>query len=679
MSGTQWWDNATEPLARPAPIARPAGRRGAWPRATDYTQAIQDPSRAFNDPLLKSARIEKTALGLPAAATGQNAIVFKVLAQGQAHAVRCFTPTQGEPSGDTYKRLASLGLPEEMVPAHWIENGIRVRQQDWPVLAMPWIAGDTLNIWLDQHARERARVTAVRKSLWSVYSRLRRLNVVHGDLHHGNIIVTPSDEIRLVDFDGVCIFGPTGDSALNARPSEVGHPNFQHPQRIRHGSWHRYTDTFAALVIDVSLAVIAEKPESFRDTGDSLLFARDDFENSTASQTFKAARAALKSPDDVRLLGILEAWCGRQERADIDLESILRGSDLPPALAYSVSADGGQRKTERVAADWKKAEKAPKPPSPSAGSRPGSSQNMPATPQIGSQRDGAFGVIAVIGLVIAGVVFAGLSGGGTNSTPSRTPAAAPAPTAPAPAPAPPPAPTPVPAACTGPTSRPTVSQGSTGTHVRALQQALGIRVDGVYGSGTASAVRSFQSAAGLPADGVVGNRTWLALELICPSDGSSDSSSATPAPRPSPTPAPTPSPPAALEWKVGACVKDDRLVNCSGSWDVQVIEVVSNPSTECPMVLWPENGLGRSYWYPVNGLHYCIAPSLSADRLSTYVGACLRDPPGETSVFIVNCNDLFYYRVFAIVPVGAECPEPPVWGRYGWVEFNTENHRACYQ
>lgn len=662
MSGTQWWDNATEPLARPAPVARPAGRRGAWPRATDYTQAIQDPSRAFNDPILKSARIETTALGLPAAATGQNAIVFKVLAQGQAHAVRCFTPTQGEPSGDTYKRLASLGLPEEMVPARWIENGIRVRQQDWPVLAMPWIAGDTLNIWLDQHARERARVTAVRKSLWSVYSRLRRLNVVHGDLHHGNIIVTPSDEIRLVDFDGVCIFGSTGDSPLNARPSEVGHPNFQHPQRIRHGSWHRYTDTFAALVIDVSLAVIAEKPESFRDTGDSLLFTRDDFENPTASRTFKAARAALKSPDDVRLLGILEAWCGRQERADIDLESILRGSDLPPAPEYNVSADGGQRKTERVAADWKRADKVPKSPVPSAGSRPAAAQ---ATPPATAPRssDGVYGAFAVVGLLIVGAIFLGVIANSATPAASPTPPT-PAPAAPTPTPPPPPAPDPVPAACTGPASRPAISEGSTGVHVRALQDALGIRADGVFGPQTARAVRAVQSSLGLRPDGVVGEDTWLALELICPENVTPESSFA------------------AELWDVGRCIRvvneSGTVVDCSERWDVVGVLRVQNPETQCPTFYFPSEDIATAYWFRSGSQHLCVAPSLTATPLVSEVGSCVRDTNGVVELF--PCNRSGSRPIYATVPKGTECPFPPDSTRGSWwVEFDSATHRTCYQ
>jgi hypothetical protein len=49
--------------------------------------------------------------------------------------------------------------------------------------------------------------------------------------------------------------------------------------------------------------------------------------------------------------------------------------------------------------------------------------------------------------------------------------------------------------------------------VRALQQALGVSADGIYGPRTRAAVKRFQRAHGLPADGVAGPQTLAALGL----------------------------------------------------------------------------------------------------------------------------------------------------------------------
>ena len=613
MSGTQWWDGATQPLTQyPPPQARPT-RTGAWPRATDYTQAIQDPGRVFSDPLLRSSRVETTMLGLPAAATGQNAIVFKVLAQGQPHAVRCFTPTQGEPNGDTYRRLAAMQLPAEMVPARWIENGIRVKQQDWPVLAMPWVAGDTLNIWLGGNAHDRGRVLEVRDALRAAYRKLRALNIVHGDLHHGNIIVTPRGEVRLVDFDGVCIFGASGDAPLTPRPTEVGHPNYQHPQRIRHGSWHRYTDTFAALVIDVSLSVIAAQPSRYADTGDSLLFTRDDLEKPESSSAFQAARVALaSSPDDLRLVNVLQAWCARQERADIDLAAIVAGRDLPPSGSYTVAHDGGHRKSDRVASNWSATTKAPPPASPSAGSRPASPNNTvaPASNSTADD-DGVIGFFVVIGLAFAlvGLIVYGLSTSSPSAGPARPPAQ---PAAPAPAPArPTPVPTPSPPppsqptiSCTYPASRGAISQGSRGAEVRLLQSRLGVTADGQFGPRTDRAVRDFQRSQSLPVNGTVSTWEWAMLGLTCPPSSSEVARYFADA----------------GVWPVGACFRTTasggvERVNCSERHTGVVSMNLRGSRTDlCPSYFW--NDLGGHYSRWLTGklpTHFeCLAPSLTA-------------------------------------------------------------------
>lgn len=57
----------------------------------------------------------------------------------------------------------------------------------------------------------------------------------------------------------------------------------------------------------------------------------------------------------------------------------------------------------------------------------------------------------------------------------------------------------------------TLMQGSSGSQVMSLQQALGVTADGSFGPMTKAAVMAFQSANGLTADGVVGPMTGAAL------------------------------------------------------------------------------------------------------------------------------------------------------------------------
>jgi hypothetical protein len=58
---------------------------------------------------------------------------------------------------------------------------------------------------------------------------------------------------------------------------------------------------------------------------------------------------------------------------------------------------------------------------------------------------------------------------------------------------------------------PTIRKGDKGEAVCAIQRALGVQADGIFGTGTEAAVKAFQRSHGLVADGIVGPKTWAAL------------------------------------------------------------------------------------------------------------------------------------------------------------------------
>ncbi|MBD2138662.1 peptidoglycan-binding protein [Anabaena sp. FACHB-1237] len=65
----------------------------------------------------------------------------------------------------------------------------------------------------------------------------------------------------------------------------------------------------------------------------------------------------------------------------------------------------------------------------------------------------------------------------------------------------------------GAARRVSLGYGARGHRVRKIQRALGIRADGVYGSGTVYAVRNFQRRNGLRVDGVAGPQTRRVLGI----------------------------------------------------------------------------------------------------------------------------------------------------------------------
>jgi hypothetical protein len=61
-------------------------------------------------------------------------------------------------------------------------------------------------------------------------------------------------------------------------------------------------------------------------------------------------------------------------------------------------------------------------------------------------------------------------------------------------------------------NRPTIAKGSRGADVKALQQLLGIKADGIFGRNTERAVEIFQTDNDLYVDGIVGPISWSAVE-----------------------------------------------------------------------------------------------------------------------------------------------------------------------
>ena len=60
-----------------------------WPTGTEYAEAVQQPSVSFSDVELRSGALTLTPLGIPAMASGQNAVAFHFEAETRPVAVRC--------------------------------------------------------------------------------------------------------------------------------------------------------------------------------------------------------------------------------------------------------------------------------------------------------------------------------------------------------------------------------------------------------------------------------------------------------------------------------------------------------------------------------------------------------------------------------------------------------------
>jgi hypothetical protein len=259
----------------------------AFPSGGDYVDALQDTARCFRDPHLVGCSIELTKLHLPRAISGNFASVFvATTAQGRRFAVKCFT----RDVADQHTRYQEISAALGAVPAAWkvdfryVEDGVMVRGRPYPILVMEWVSARQLIPWIEANLGNPAAFADLAGKFATMVADLEAAGIAHGDLQHGNLLVTPHNELKLIDYDGMYV------PALQGLPAvELGQPNYQHPRRgnADYGPW---LDRFSARLVHVSLLALAADPglwaQLHKPGGEYLLLHRYDLDEPASSPGF---------------------------------------------------------------------------------------------------------------------------------------------------------------------------------------------------------------------------------------------------------------------------------------------------------------------------------------------------------------------------------------------------------
>jgi hypothetical protein len=301
----------------------------SYPTGLDYQQALYNTRLAFQDPALRGGEPVLDPLGMPKAIGGNFASVFTVNGtDGQRWAVKCFTRSVPDLSlryRQVSKALDGVKSPWK-VGFQYLQDGVLSHGTWYPVLKMEWVEARSLLPYVEDHLTDQETLADLAGKFGDLVRDLSRHGIAHGDLQHGNILVTPSGELKLIDYDGMFVPGLDGLGA-----SELGHANYQSPLRTR-DNWGPDIDRFSSWVIYTSLTALALDPVLWQtlhvDGDETLLFHKNDFTDRGASRV----RYALANSSAARL---------RQIARDIDF---LWAPDLAavPALETLLYPTGTQ-------------------------------------------------------------------------------------------------------------------------------------------------------------------------------------------------------------------------------------------------------------------------------------------------------------------------------------------------
>ncbi|MBM4071788.1 MAG: hypothetical protein FJ271_23110, partial [Planctomycetes bacterium] len=265
----------------------------AWPLSQDYNEAIQDPPSCLADPELRGGQPVVNALSLPVPRSGNFADVYEFQGvSGARWALKCFTrqvPGLRDRYTEISKCLAQLKLPFT-VDFQFVEQGIRVAGNWYPILKMQWVDGFLLNEFVRNNLDKTVLLEGLGQIWLRMGKRLHEAGVAHADLQHGNVILVPGSKanllsVRLVDYDGMWV-----PSLASKRSGEVGHGAYQHPQRLKEGIYSPEVDRLPLLAIACGLRALVVGGKALWDrfdTGDNLLFREADLREPAKSPLFK--------------------------------------------------------------------------------------------------------------------------------------------------------------------------------------------------------------------------------------------------------------------------------------------------------------------------------------------------------------------------------------------------------
>ena len=283
-----------------------------WPTMTDYQEAVQAPQICFADAQLKAGIPVLNKLGLPRPICGQFASVYEIEGGGSRWAIKCFLrniPDLHSRYAKIAKQIQSLSLPY-FVTFDYLQKGIRIRGDFYPIVKMEWDDGLGLNHYIEQNVTNKAVLEQLEENWLQLLADLQSANVAHGDLQHGNVLVGADGSLKLIDYDGMWVPKLKGQGS-----HETGHPDYQSPLRTG-DDFHEGIDQFAGEVIQMAIRALTHDPNLWEkyNNADNMLFKRGDYLEPANSALFADLRSLGDEDINTMLAGLIDACAGKPKR-----------------------------------------------------------------------------------------------------------------------------------------------------------------------------------------------------------------------------------------------------------------------------------------------------------------------------------------------------------------------------
>lgn len=250
-----------------------------FPPVTDIIAAAKT-SQLIRDPFLIGNPITILASGRPDMFAGGFSQVFSIDKNNEKWAFKVWVSEilENKERYDAIKEyLDQVNLPyfSEFV---YVVGGLLVDGILLDTLRMRWVNGHGMASYISMNLHNPAILEELADSFLKMTDDLHNHSISHGDLQHQNIFVTDEGELKLIDYDSICVPNMEG-----MRDITRGTKGYQHPSRLSSGYLaSTRIDYFSELVIYTSILAVRENPllwdkYNVMQSEYRLLFAPEDF------------------------------------------------------------------------------------------------------------------------------------------------------------------------------------------------------------------------------------------------------------------------------------------------------------------------------------------------------------------------------------------------------------------
>lgn len=325
-------------------------KNDVWPTPDRFLTMMKNPKLAFGPSHLRNVEMVQTNLGVKVASGGVASVVKAVDAKSSDLALRVFLCTD-EARETRFKALRDLFPHKEMgsndirndrypeiVRFRYHEAGVRAELNGplYPLLEMEWQGEYNLHGWcsycVDNGIQDRLLDTAA--GVRRFVRKLREDGLVHGDLHHENVLVDSAGKIFVIDYDQ---FGAVDDSSVKREGGREVYQPIRRQDTERTQAW----DNFSTIVIYLALIATAEDPQIWEEfvhaeDNENMLFTVRDYETPGKSGIFQ--RLSESQDPVVRVFAdAVRRNCNQPRRSSPTIEELLALADEQKRLKQALT------------------------------------------------------------------------------------------------------------------------------------------------------------------------------------------------------------------------------------------------------------------------------------------------------------------------------------------------------